>query len=256
MVKDDKGALLAEGRDFEKVVDPFMGNKPWNGAYDIYHEPPAIKTSLPDGTRLRVSYYHVATVYDDQAMICPSEPKTVGLLREQARRMHAAWGAKGYMMSHDEIRVLYWCEACQKRKMTPGQILADNVKRCIAMLREIAPSARIHVWNDMFDPNHNAVPGPYYLVNGDLTGSWEGLDSDVVILPWYFEKRSQSLQFFAGRGNKQVIAGYYDGKPERIVDWLTAAKPVSESVIGVMYTTWKNNYKDIEKFAASVDSTK
>lgn len=251
-----EGKPLVEKDDYEPLQDPLLGTKPWPGSYTVYHEAPLLRTKLPDGTKLLASYYHGVTVYDGQAMICPSEPKTYDLLRDNAKRVHAAFSAKNYMMSHDEIRVLNWCEACQKRKMTPGQILADNVKRCVAMLREIAPGARIHVWNDMFDPNHNAVPGPYYLVNGDLTGSWEGLDSNVVIVPWYFEKRSKSLEFFAGRGNKQVIAGYYDSKPERIVDWLTAAKPVSASVIGVMYTTWKNNYKDIEKFAASVDSTK
>lgn len=256
VITTSEGKRLVEKDDYEPLQDPLLGTKPWPGSYTVYHEAPLLRTKLPDGTKLLASYYHGVTVYDGQAMICPSEPKTYDLLRDNAKRVHAAFGAKNYMMSHDEIRVLNWCEACQKRKMTPGQILADNVKQCIAMLREIAPGARIHVWNDMFDPNHNAVPGPYYLVNGDLTGSWEGLDSDVVIVPWYFEKRSQSLEFFARRGHKQVIAGYYDSRPERIVDWLTAAKPVSESVIGVMYTTWKNDYKDIEKFAASVDSTK
>ena len=115
-VRQENGPALVEGRDFERVTDPRMGNTPWKGSYDIYHEPPVIRTSLPEGTRLRVSYHHVATVHDDQAMICPSEPRTVELLRDQARRMHAAWGAKGYMMSHDEIRVFNWCAACRRRE--------------------------------------------------------------------------------------------------------------------------------------------
>ena len=75
----------------------------------------------------------------------------------------------------------------------------------------------------MFDPNHNAVAKDYYLVNGPLTGSWEGLDKDVIIVPWYFAKRAESLKFFADRGHQQVIAGYYDAKPERIKEWLDAA---------------------------------
>lgn len=111
VVKREDGDMLEEEKDFERVVDPRMGNHPWNGEYDVYHETPVIRTRLPDGTRLRVSYYHVATVYDGQAEICPSEPETIELLRDQARRMHAAWCAKGYLMSHDEIRVFNWCEA-------------------------------------------------------------------------------------------------------------------------------------------------
>jgi hypothetical protein len=249
-VTKEDGTALVEGRDFEPVKDPKMGNHPWNGAYDIYHEPPVIKTALPDGTRLRVSYYHVVTIYDDQAMICPSEPRTVGLLRDQARRMHAAWGARGYMMSHDEIRVLNWCAACQRRGLDAGAILADNVRTCIRLLREFNPGGRIYVWSDMFDPHHNAH-ADYYLVRGDLAGSWEGLDKDVIIVPWYFEKRVESLKWFAGRGHRQVIAGYYDAAPERVRDWLEAARPYA-GVEGVMYTTWQRRYEDLERFAAFV----
>jgi hypothetical protein len=250
VVKKEGAATLSEGNDFQRVVDPGMGVKPWKGSYDIYHEPPRIKTSLPEGTRLRVSYYHGVTVHDDQAMICPSEPGTIELLRDQARRMHAAWGVKGYMMSHDEIRVLNWCEACQRRNLDAGALLADNVRTCIRILREVNPAAKIYVWSDMFDPNHNAHKD-YYLVRGDLTGSWEGLDKDVAIIPWYFEKRAASLKFFADRGHHQVIAGYYDHKPEQIADWMRAAKPFP-GIDGVMYTTWQRDYKNIERFGEIV----
>jgi hypothetical protein len=253
IVKIENGRTLVEGEDFQKLADPHMGNKPWNGAYDIWHDPPVIKTSLPDGTRLRVSYYHVATVYDDQAMICPSEPKTLELLREQARRMHAAWGAKGYMMSHDEIRVLNWCDACQRRHLDAGALLADNAKTCIQILREVNPGGKIYVWSDMFDPHHNAHKD-YYLVRGDLSGSWEGLDKDVIIVNWNFGKRDQSLNWFADRGHHQLLAGYYDAGPDQIRAWLDSGKSVS-GVLGAMYTTWQNKYDDLEQFAAAVRSS-
>ncbi len=242
------GKPLVEGRDFEPLRDPLMGMKPYAGEYDVFHTPPVLRTKLPDGTKLLASYYHAATVHDGQAMICPSEPKTMTLLRKQANDMHKLWGAKGYMMSHDEIRVLNHCAACRARNLTPGQILADNVKQCSAILREVNPGGRIYVWSDMFDPGHNAVVGPYYLVNGTLTGSWDGLPEDVIVVPWYYEQRAASLGWFANRGHKQLIAGYYDAKPERIKDWLSAAKGIP-GVTGVMYTTWVNKYGDLEAFA-------
>ena len=102
----------------------------------------------------------------------------------------------------------------------------------------------------MFDPNHNAHKD-YYLVRGDLSGSWEGLDRDVIIVPWYFEKRRESLKFFADRGHNQVIAGYYDHAPDQIAEWLTAAKGLP-GISGVMYTTWEFKYNDLEKFASLV----
>jgi hypothetical protein len=249
-VRREGGGVLVEGKDFEKVEDPLMGTLPWKGCYTVWHEPPAIRTSLADGTRLRISYYHAVTVHDDQAMICPSEPRTLELLREQAKQMHRAWHAKGYMMSHDEIRVLNWCAACQQRKLDAGEILADNVRSCIRILREVNPGGDIYVWSDMFDPNHNAIKN-YYLVRGDLAGSWKGLDKEVIILPWYFEKRAESLHWFAERGNRQVIAGYYDHDPAQVREWLATAKGIP-GVAGVMYTTWEHKYGDLERFSEYV----
>lgn len=254
VVQQEGGRILTEGKDYEAIRDPFVGAKPWKGSYDIYHPPPLIKTSLRDGSRLRVSYYHATTVHDGQAMICPSEPKTVELLRDQARRMHQAWGAKGYMMSHDEIRVLNWCLACQKRNLDAGAILADNARTCVKILREVNPGGTIYVWSDMFDLHHNAQKD-YYLVRGDLKGSWDGLDPQVVVLPWYFEKRAQSLAWFADRGHRQVIAGYYDYRPEQVLQWLEAAK-YTRGLTGVMYTTWQNKYDDLERFAQLVRERK
>jgi hypothetical protein len=250
---DGSNTALIEGQDFEHLIDPRMGVKPWKGEYDIYHDPPVIKATLPDGTRLRVSYYYAATTLEDQAMICPSEPKTIELLRDQARRMHDAWHAKGYMMSFDEIRVLNWCAACEKRHLDAGTLLADAARTCAKILREANPGGRIYVWSDMFDPNHNAHKD-YYLVRGDLTGSWEGLEPDITIIPWYFERRAASLKFFADRGHRQVIAGYYDHAPEQATEWLKAAQPFS-GVEGIMYTTWEHKFNDLERFAEIVKAS-
>ena len=72
-------------------------------------------------------------------------------------------------------------------------------------------------------------------------------------MQWNNGKRAASLQFFADRGHAQVIAGYYDAPPEKIRDWLTAIKAVPQSVKGVMYTTWRNDYSQLEKFSALLD---
>jgi hypothetical protein len=248
-VRVESGGPLVEGSDFSTVSDPLMGTVPYGGVYDIYHAPPQLhllSNSLTNGTRLRASWYHAVTVYDGQAMICPSEPATLTLLRDQAQRMHAAFGARGYFMSHDEIRVLNWCGACQSRGMDAGALLADNVSTCAGILRQVNPGGRIYVWSDMFDPNHNAHDN-YYLVRGNLTNSWLGLDSDIIIAPWYYDNRDASLRFFAGLSNRQVIAGYYDSTPSLVTNWLNSARPYT-GISGVMYTTWQNNYSNLELF--------
>lgn len=248
-IRGDDGRVLAEGKDVERIVDPLMGQKPWRGEYNVWHEVPAVKSSLPDGARLRMSYHHAITVHDGQVMACPSEAKVVDLLRDEAKRVHALWGSKGYMMSHDEIRTMNWDEACRKRGLDAGAILADNARACVGILKEVNPGGEIYVWNDMFDPQHNARKD-YFLVRGDLAGSWEGLDPSVVIVAWYFEKRAETFDFFTKRGHRVLAAGYYDGDAVRNAQgWLEAAKKHPGKAVGFMYTTWQSNFSQLEKFA-------
>lgn len=246
VIKDVKGRILVEGRDFEKLIDPLTGTKPYPGCFTVWHEPPVLKTSLPDGTQLLAQWHHAVTVNDDQACVCPSERRTKELLRDQAERVNKLWQPEAFMMSHDEIRVWNQCAACRARNLTAGRMLADNVRTCTGILHAINPAARIYVWSDMFDPNHNAHDH-YYLARGDFSSSWEGLEKNVSIFAWNFETREKSLKFFADRGHRQVIAGYYDSDPADITRWLKAAAPC-EGVEAVMYTTWQNNYRDMEPF--------
>ena len=91
----------------------------------------------------------------------------------------------------------------------------------------------------------------FYLVNGDLAGSWLGLEPGTNIVNWHFGNRDKSLRFFAGRGHRQVIAGYYDGDVNDIRKWIASARKV-DAVVGIMYTTWENKYDDLEEFAEIV----
>ena len=119
------------------------------------------------------------------------------------------------------------------------------MRRCT----KIAKGRPVHVWSDMFDPNHNARDG-YYLVGSTLEGSWEGLDRDVIVMKWGSgEIARRGLEFFAARGHRQMIAAYYDGDVAKdLAAWTKAAEGVP-NVIGVMYTTWRNDYRHLEEFA-------
>ena len=71
---------------------------------------------------------------------------------------------------------------------------------------------------------------------------------------WNGGKRDSSMSFFARRGNRQVIAGYYDSPDvkARLKQWLDAADKV-DGVAGVMYTTWRSNYSHMEVFYESLN---
>jgi len=248
-VRGEDATVYTEGQDFLPVRDPRLGSVPTPGSYEVYHTPPVLRLTphsrLKNGLRLRVSFYSAVILYDGQVPCCLSEPKVYALLQAQVRRAYALFHPAGFFLSHDEIRVANWCETCRKRNLTPGQILADNVQRCVAMVRAVEPQARILIWSDMFDPYHNARDD-YFLVNGTWAGSWEGLPKDVIVVNWNFPRRQQSLPRFAAQGYAQVIAGNRNGSPERIRTWLQDAPP---SVVGVMYTTWQHRYDNLEAFA-------
>jgi hypothetical protein len=121
-VRREGGPELREGLDFEALKDLRMGNQPYAGEFEIWHDAPPIRIPEADGTRLRVSYFHTHIVYDGQVCACASEPAFVELLRQQARDVHRVWQAGDYMMSHDEWRVMGWDDACRQRGLDAGEI--------------------------------------------------------------------------------------------------------------------------------------
>ncbi|HEU4751539.1 MAG TPA: hypothetical protein VFU47_00440, partial [Armatimonadota bacterium] len=253
-VRGADGTLYEEGKDFQPVQDPKLGTVPWRGDYSLYHEAPKIELTpgsrIREGETLRVSFYHAAFVYDMQATCCLTHPKVYSLLRDQMERVEKLFHPTTVFMQHDEIRVANWCGLCRAQHKTPGQLLAENVRRCRQIVREVSPRARVYVWSDMFDPNHNARDD-YFLVNGSWAGSWEGLQPETGIVNWYYDARSKNLPFFADRGHEQILAGYYDNGVDYTVRWLNDARGI-KGVTGVMYTTWANRYADLEKFAQAV----
>ncbi len=247
VVKGEDGTVYEEGKDFEPIKDPRL--HPWIP----YHEQPPIKLiaggRIKDGDKLRVSYYHSLVVYEDRLNSCLSEPKIFEDWKAAVQRAEELLHPAGFFMSHDEIRVANWCASCQAMNMTPGQLLAWNVKQAAQIIRDVRPDAGIYVWNDMFDPMHNAKD-VYYAVNGSLKGSWEGLDKDVVIVNWYGSLMGKNCQFFADLGLRQILSGYYDSDEDgsRIAKWLEATQGVP-GITGAMYTTWEDKYGAMEAWA-------
>jgi hypothetical protein len=202
-----------------------------------------IRVRRPDGTVLTAAWQHAAIVNGSQVSCCVSQPGTWVALADEARRMRALWGPGRYLMMFDEIRALGGDSACVRTGRDAGTILADAVRRSAALL----PLDTLYVWGDMFDPTQNAVPG-FFLVRGNLRGSWTGLADRVGIVNWNSPRARESLHFFAGRGHRQVIAGYYDGAPAAIRDWIEASRGVG-GIEAIMYTTWRGGYDDLEAFA-------
>ncbi len=246
-VRAEDGTRYEEGKDFQPIVDPQL--HPWIA----FHEQPVIKltpgTRIGEGQRLRVSYYHPIIVYEDRLTSCVSEPKIFDEWREEVRAADERLHPAAFLMSHDEMRVMNQCALCRSRNMTPGELLADNVRKAAQIIRDARPDAGIWVWSDMFDPMHNAVDN-YYAVNGTLKGSWKGLDKDVGIVNWYGRLNGKNCRFFSDLGLKQILSGYYDSDEsgDAIANWLTNTADVP-GIVGAMYTTWQDRYDAMDTWA-------
>jgi len=265
---DDGKTVYEENKDYANASDPMLGNVDIRGIYRVWHKAPEI--TIPAGSRIaegqvvRASYCHSITTYGEASVPCFNEPKIWTLAKENLEKMHAVMEPDGYVIPHDEIRHMGFDDSCCKANMPMGKLLAENIKRCIAMVRKEDPGKTVYVESDMFDPGHNAQKtGRFFFVKGDgpWYGSWEGLDKDVIILNWHGGEwrhpgeRLEALKFFADRGHKQILMGYYDAPVENILPWLKEATSV-KGVTGVMYTTWGGDFSQLEKFAQTVDSVK
>jgi hypothetical protein len=269
----DGSVVYQECVDFKRVEDPNLGAAPSRGdfmvssrgTFGIWHDgPPIVLTEnsrIKDGDAILVSYYSPGIIYvKQQVTVSLSEPAVFDVMEDEMKRVSDAWQATGYFMNYDEIRSAGWEMQPGGAALTPGQILANHIKRAVEIAHKYAPEAKLYTWSDMFDPNHNAREMSegryYYYVNGSYAGSWEGLPKEVIIVNWN-GRGGESLKWFAGRGHEQVIAGYYDADTSESVRrgidrWLLSAEGVP-GVIGYMYTTWDSKYTWMSEFFKYLD---
>jgi hypothetical protein len=244
-VRDETiGTVYEQGRDFASVIDLHLDFL-WT------HEMPSIRllpgSRIQEGARLRVSYYHGTTIYNDQVPACPSESQTYEIWKEQFPLIEKCFSPKRYFLNVDEVRMLNRCEACRQRGLKAAEILGQMTQWLYNQVRAVNPKADIVVWSDMFDPNHNSKR-QYFLVDGSLENTWQFLPKDMGIVLWYFERRQASLDFFSSRGFRTIAGAYYDADDLKNPEGWLEAMDRTPNAIGIIYTTWASKYKLLAAF--------
>lgn len=232
-----------EGKDYAPLNAPDFNV--WRGD----SAPAGLKllpgTRIKDGERLRVSWYHSMLIHDSQVTTCMAEPELYEIFDHEAKLLAELLRPRRVLLNMDEVRLGGTCQACAGRDM--ARLLGECVTKQAAAIRRYAANAQVYVWSDMFDPNHNERPD-YYLVQGDLSGSWEHVPKDLVMAVWGGAPREQSLRFFAEQGFPVLVACYYDaGDLSDVKNWLAAVRPLSH-VRGFMYTPWTKKYDLLAQF--------
>lgn len=262
---NNPGTVYQEGRDYNYITDNQMtaSRTPFT---DTYHAPTAV--TLPAGTRLRPGQIVAIDSYSAfpipgslDISLCLTEPAVLNWMNQNVQSIKSVLpSGAGLFMQYDEIRQMNSDAACRNKNMTPGQLLSASLGQSIQTLNSAIPNAPLYVWSDMFDPYHNATSN-YYYVEGDLSGSWNGLPSNVTVMNWNLGNLKNSLTWFSGQNSsqptphQQIIAGYYDsGNGTQAAQQELAAANGINGIRGLMYTTWNDDYSQLENFAAAAQA--
>ncbi|MFH1514575.1 MAG: carbohydrate binding domain-containing protein [bacterium] len=252
-VKSQNGsATYEEGRDYETVSGI--------SSLQSQGQPLEIKLTsesrIKDGNTVLVSGFSAAKIRKSnggyQVGVCMSEPELYEYWESQIKFLYPVLKMKKAFLSMDEIRSGGTCDACKNRNMTMGEILGDCVTRQMMILRKFDKDMEIYIWADMFDPNANARDN-YYLTGSTYVGSWNHVPKDLIMACWIFKIRKKSLEFFSKEGFRFIGAPYYDRKSlDDTVEWYEDLKNNKNS-IGIMYTTWKDDYSFLVQFGDYVN---
>ncbi len=249
--------VFQENTDFGAISDPQFNTDP---TFDNYwHQPMVVPvpagSSLKPGQIVAMNWYAIQPEQGD-AGASLTDPGAWQWMQQNAAAVGSVIpSAYGYFLGYDEMRNMNGTASAVAKNMTAAQLLDWHFNQVYQLFRQVNPAAPIYVWSDMFDPNHNAVNN-YYLVEGDLTGSWTGLPADVIMMNWNLGALTASTQWFSGQNpqqptaHRQVIAGYYDsGNGASAASTELSQVSGVPGIIGMMYTTFQNDYSQLATFA-------
>jgi hypothetical protein len=252
--------VYTENTDYGAIADPKFATNP--SFDDYWHAPMTIPvpagSTLKPGQTVSMDWYAVQPIYGD-AGVSLTDPGAWQWMQDNAKAVGQAFpNAGGFFLGYDEMRHMNSTASAKAKNMTAGQLLAWNFKQTYDLYKSVNPNVPLYVWSDMFDPNHNAVNN-YYLVQGDLTGSWLGVPSDVTIMNWNLFSLTTSATWFSGKNSqqpvpyRQIVAGYYDtGDGAAAANSEISQVQGIPGIAGFMYTTFGDDYSQLAPFASAV----
>ena len=249
-VRGADGREYVEGKDYARVIDKKLN-------YGFDHVAPAIEvpagSAIVDGAEVFVSYYQGVGIRHSQMAVCFSEQRVYELQAEVVDLLEKHLRPKHYFISADEIRQGGWCQACEERGIPTGQIIGEGVRSQVGIIRERNPDAEVFVWGDMFDPSSNAHDN-FFLTKGDLAGSWESLPLDAIMVVWVPNNKEASLRHFEQNGFRTMASTFGDrGGIDELLQW-TGELAKCDKACGLMYTTWRDNYSNVESFGEHINA--
>ena len=241
------------------VYEPGRDYAPFPKMKHFREEPgdPSLTTAILPGSRIAkgakvlVDCWIPAVEGQRQHSACPSAESLYRYEEESARKIEAFFHPKTWLLSVDEWRVANRCRRCQARNLSPAELMGKAITRQHDIIRAVSPNAEIAAWADMFAPTDNAR-NHYYCVKGDITGSWNHVPKDILMVVWENGHGPVALKHFADNGFRTLAGAYYDHADlANDRKWLETCN-ATPGCQGMMYTTWQRKYGLLEDFADMV----
>lgn len=254
----DGSTTYKEGTDY--VVDPKCNSFTVESFWYEGHLKIPQGSPIQNGQELRVDWYQMA----DVAGVYPEGNYCIGetwdALRKNVMQMDSIYQQNKWMfLGMSEWRTAFWDDQCElyPKARTAGEYMAEMLRTTHNLIWETSPGRELYMWNDMYDPYHNAWK-PYGMTNGGCLETWKNMDTNIVImnwnacgLPWY----EMSVRFYMGIDDslnpegkvyRQILSVMDAG---RVGTWMNvvdkAEKEGGRGVIGISYVDWFANYSQM-----------
>lgn len=254
----DGKTTFKEGTDY--VVDPKCNTFTMSSFHYQGHLAIPEGSAIKNGQELSVSWYQMSDVEQvyPETNFCISETRDA--LLDDVKRMDEMYEHNKWLfMGFDEWRTAFWDDQCElfPNAKTAGDYMAGTLRMSGNLLWGQNRCRELYVWNDMFDPYHNAYWPYYAMTNGGCQYSWKDMNENIIIINWnacgmpWVEK---SIRFYMGLDSlsqkgkvyRQILSVMDAG---RVGTWLNVVEKAEREggtgVIGISYVDWSARYNQM-----------
>lgn len=259
----EKTKIYRENTDY-KII-----NGPCTYPYPITNTPTQIiripQGSIEENEEVLISYDYIINRSTDWAAwsvpYCPSSSRTYEIMTAALQNTIEALSPNLISLAHDEIIGMNRDSRCRKRNLTNAQLLADDINKLYAIIKEQNPDIKLLLWDDMFNPWHNGGNEKYQVPFGGISGKTAGaldlIPKDIIIMLWWYEandklgKIEKSPAYFESEGFDYLVTAWKE--KITILNWSNVAKS-RNGCIGTIVTAWDGWGKNIEgiRYAAEI----
>ncbi len=252
VIENAQGIAYREERDYE-ILDGVTQH-----VYRPDAEPYRIKRlpggRIPDGAAVYASYDYVSRIDSQNCPYCPSEPRVASIMVRAIQNTVRHLSPKYVHIGHDEPAQMNTDSRCRARRMTNGQLFAEDVNRLYEAARETDPDVRLMMWADAVNPYHNGLQ----FAQDPTVDALPLLPGDIILNVWFYgpnqplQQGAESLRYFGGHGFATTGSPWYDVTcAEGWAQVCLASRLRGEECLGVLYTSWGGRWDALEACAAS-----